>query len=36
MEKTKDLAKTPTVIYDMYGDELEVTSNNSNHPEIWY
>lgn len=36
MEKTRNLAKTPTVIHDMYGDELEVTSNNSNHPEIWY
>lgn len=35
MEKAEDLAKTPTVIYDMYGGELEVTSS-TNHPEIWY
>lgn len=35
MEKTKDLAKTPVVVHDMYGDTIEVTSNTE-YPEIWY
>lgn len=36
MEKSEDLAKSPVVIHDRCGDEFEVISNDSNHPEIWY